>query len=121
MRPPLKNYLLHDFLCQCGCGELPTDELIAVTDLIATDSGIVSPIHSAKRCVTRNVAIGGAKRSAHIDGLACDVRYSDALLAFLLPRLEHYKICLEDPEVTKRGLWLHWDLKSRNGYRVFKI
>lgn len=112
---------LHDFLCRCGCGELPTDELILVTNRIAADSGIKFQVVSGKRCEAHNVAVKGAKHSQHVLGRACDVTYSDALLTFLLPRLETYKICLEDPLVTKKGLWIHWDLKSRNGYRVFKL
>lgn len=111
---------LNSFLCQCGCGELPTRELIALVNKIAADTGFPLTVVSGKRCEARNKAVGGAKNSQHVLGRACDLRFSQPLLDHLLANLQRYEICLEDPEVTKKGQWIHLDMLKRGTWRVFR-
>lgn len=69
-----------------------------------------------------NKAIGGAKLSAHQEGLACDFYVkgitSDAVREILLDFLSRLDIRMEDLEGAN---WVHIDLKSpsKNGKRFF--
>lgn len=94
--------------CRC-CGLQPKQELLDLLNRIRSDYGKPIVVSSAKRCPKRNKQIGGAKNSAHIEGIACDFVRTEALLQFLLPRLKEYGLRMENPEKTPT--WIHVDLR----------
>lgn len=107
-----------ELACKCGCGLMPKIVTISLLNHIRHDYGHPINITSGARCEAYNASIGGAKFSEHVKGNAIDMARTPSLLGFLKLNLEHYKICLEDPEATPT--WLHWDTRERNGWRVFK-
>ena len=113
------NYFSNKELsCRCGCGMMPKIVTISLLNRIRQDYGKPIGITSGARCPTYNAKIGGAKASEHTKGNAIDLARTPELLEFLSGKLEHYKVCMEDPAVTTG--WIHIDTRERNGWRVFK-
>ena len=104
--------------CRCGCGLQPKIVTVNILNKIREDYGKPINITSGARCSTYNQKIGGAKASEHTKGNAIDLARTQELLDFLSDKLEHYKICMEDPDSTPS--WLHVDLRNRDGWKVFK-
>lgn len=113
----LNHFKLSEFSCKCGCNHLPKDKIMLIMDQVREDYGHSIIISSGKRCAAHNKKIGGAPKSRHVVGDACDLVRTPELLAFLLPRLEHYGLCMEDPDKTPG--WIHVDCLKRGSYRVF--
>ncbi len=72
-----------------------------------------------------NKAIGGAKASAHIKGLAIDFTVSglsvDEVMKLLTPKLAEFELSAEDNGSKAGRNWIHLDTLKRTGqYRVFK-
>ena len=113
-----------EMACRCGCGELPQDALRELADFVRYDWGKPLFVASGKRCQAHNVKIGGAKKSAHVAGLAIDLRPFDmdelgAFQQFCLTKLEDWKCRMEHPDHTPQ--WTHLDLYPVGpGGRVFK-
>ena len=72
---------------------------------------------SVFRCAAHNAKIGGAKNSAHVQGIAADLKRTPELLAFIKANLDKFNIWLEDPDSTPT--WIHIDLRPRPN-RIFK-
>ncbi len=115
--PTLRHFKVSEFACN-HCGELPQDKLMLLVDQIRHDFGKPIVVTSGKRCLIHNKAIGGAKSSRHVVGDACDLSYTPELLAFILGRMGHYGICVEDHGATPT--WIHVDMLQRGSWRVFK-
>jgi len=117
---PLVYFKESEFRCKCGCGGTPKPELMLTIDQIRKDFGHPIVVRSAQRCPARNKLVGGAPKSAHVEGLACDMVRTPELLAFLEANLEKYHIRLEHPDYTPS--WIHVDLRPvKSGRsRIFK-
>lgn len=79
-------------------------------------------VHSMYRPQAYNDLIGGAKGSAHIEGLACDFHISEMICdearGLILPHLEEWGMRMED--LPGAG-WCHLDLREPGpGGRFFK-
>lgn len=107
-----------ELACRCGCGYMPKLVTVALLNQIREDYGKPINVVSGARCKPYNVRIGGATASEHTKGNAVDLARTQELLDFLLKRMDHYKICIEDPDKTVS--WIHLDTRERNGWRVFK-
>ena len=70
--------------CRCGCG-FGTQEgdlkpaIIRKFEQLRKAVGLPLHINSGCRCAKYNRAIGGSKHSAHIEGLALDIRCPDKM------------------------------------------
>jgi hypothetical protein len=104
------------------------DLLSRVNHLFATHK-IITRCTSGYRPAPINEAIGGAKKSAHIDCLAIDVSDPKGKIGEFLVNnkklLEEYDLYLENPEHTSKLLkdgsrsgWVHLDRKKRKN-RIF--
>ncbi len=62
-----------ELACRCGCGMLPTQELLDALEAIRLIYGRPIHIASGARCEAHNQAVGGAAKSAHITGQAVDL------------------------------------------------
>lgn len=119
-----KYFSDNEMACKCGCGELPQDAIRELADFVRHDWGKPLFVASGKRCQAHNAKIGGAKKSAHVAGLAVDLRPFDmdemkAFQQFCLTKLEEWKCRMEDPNYTTQ--WAHLDLYPVGpAGRVFK-
>lgn len=104
--------------CRCGCGWDITATFRKKLHEIREAYGSPISINSGARCKARNKLIGGAKRSAHVDGEAADLTYSADLLEFIQTNLERFGIWMEHPAITKESR-IHIDIRMRIGGRIF--
>lgn len=108
-----------ELACRCvRCGMNVKPELRKVLEQIREDYGKPIYVTSGARCPEYNRKVGGARKSAHMEGIAVDVLRTPELLEWIMPRLDHYGIWMENPEQT--ASWLHWDLRYRPVGRVFR-
>ena len=69
-----RNFSRHEFACKCGCGEAEVSPfLIEQLQKLRDYTGEPVRITSGRRCETHNAAVGGAKNSQHLLGLAADI------------------------------------------------
>lgn len=102
------------------------DKLLIALNKFREAYGKAMIVTSGFRPPSLNKAIGGAKKSAHSTGMACDFRDHDGALAkFALEmdkqgKLKEWGLWLEDPAATKG--WLHLDIRDRGDRKsnVFK-
>ena len=70
-----KYFKLSEFDCKCGCGRNTIDaELVRKLDRIREKAGIPIVISSGCRCEKNNKEAGGKEDSAHLSGLAADMK-----------------------------------------------
>lgn len=73
----MKYFKEEEFLCKCGCGRGTFKDMhpmfLEMLDKARERAGIPFKITSGFRCLTYNVSIGGAKKSAHTKGYAVDI------------------------------------------------
>lgn len=63
-----------EFACKC-CDQHGIDpQMVEMLDELRERCGFPIVISSGYRCAKHNQAIGGAKRSAHVEGYAVDIR-----------------------------------------------
>lgn len=63
-----------EFACKCGCGFAAADaELLNTLEMIREKLGSPVIITSGCRCEAHNKAVGGAAKSQHVRGMACDI------------------------------------------------
>lgn len=105
--------------CKCGCGYLPKIEFIEKVYAMRIIAGIPFRFSSFARCKNYNKVIGGAPDSAHLQGLACDIKYKNS---FQLRKIvesaikvvfEFIEICdhhvhIDDKERTPEGKRMIW-------------
>lgn len=93
------------------------DKLLEHLNKFREAYGKAMTVSSGWRPASINAAIGGAKKSNHTVGLACDFADKDGNLAkFALEmdkigKLKEWGLWLENPEKTKN--WIHLDIKDR--------
>ena len=110
--------------CKCGCGLDIAPETRAVANKVRVAWGSPVVVTSGARCEAHNRAIGGAKRSAHLEGLALDLRPAkgsiEAFQEFCVRHAEEWGVRVEDPGSTP--MWTHIDLRPvpKGASRVFK-
>ena len=76
------NFDLKEFACRC-CGLLPavTDDFKKFVNMlqdVRNLSGMSLVISSGIRCKKHNAEVGGASNSAHLRGLAADIRCNNS-------------------------------------------
>jgi uncharacterized protein YcbK (DUF882 family) len=75
-----KFFKREEFACQCACGSNRIKEaLIAKLDEARAIAGVPFKINSGFRCQLHNKAVGGAKTSRHLEGIAVDIHCSESI------------------------------------------
>lgn len=93
------------------------DKLLIPLNKFREAYGIPMKVSSGWRPASINTKIGGASRSNHVIGLACDFFDPDGKLAEFAKKmdsegkLKEWGLWLENPEKTKN--WIHLDIKDR--------
>ena len=67
------NFVLSEFQCRCCKAVKLHQRVLAILQLIREHYGRPLQVTSAYRCPKHNAAIGGAKDSDHLKGMAVDV------------------------------------------------
>jgi uncharacterized protein YcbK (DUF882 family) len=83
-----KNFKAREFICPC-CKEEGIEYDLVLKLQVARDSlppGTAIIINSAYRCGKHNKAVGGVENSAHVKGLAADIRCNNSNYRFFLTR-----------------------------------
>ena len=70
-----QNFKRSEFECACGCGFATVDiELVGLLERVRSHfKGKPITINSACRCEDHNNAVGGHKKSKHMQGIAADI------------------------------------------------
>jgi len=126
---PGKYFSDEELACKCGCGLLPKQRTIDIADKLRVLWGAGLRVTSGARCQNYNNylrlhGIPAAQYSAHIEGLALDLRPLNGkvreLQELAIQNAERLGIRVEDPKATPQ--WLHFDLRpvAPGKNRVFK-
>lgn len=86
-------------------------------DRIREDFGGPISVTNIARCSVHNRAVGGARNSAHVEGIAADLVYTPELFDFIMKNLDRYNIWMENQKSTPG--WIHIDTRYRPVGRVF--
>ena len=74
----IQHFKESEFECKCGCGLNIIDEsLVLQLDIARSMSRVPFVINSACRCIAHNKAVGGLADSAHLKGLAVDIKVAN--------------------------------------------
>lgn len=68
-----KYFTEKELSCRCGCGLLPTQELVDALDVLRETTGEPMIIGRCMTCKEHNAKIGGAINSRHLQGDAVDI------------------------------------------------
>jgi exo-beta-1,3-glucanase (GH17 family) len=112
-----KYFSAKELQCKCGCGLYPQQAFVDKLDAIREAYGQPIEVTNVSRCSVHNRAIGGAPKSAHVEGIAADLVRTEALLAFILANADNFNYWIEQPEKTPS--WIHIDSRYRPVGRVF--
>lgn len=101
MANPTKNFAPSEFVCpHCGQGvDVIKQELLDALQRLRELWGKPMQVTSGYRCEAHNKAIGGALKSAHVEGKAADIADPDGALK---------RFCTEDV-LRKVGIWREAD------------
>ena len=69
----MNHFRDEEFMCPCGCQGLPVRFFMETVDEVRRLAQIPFRINSGFRCKDHNKAVGGKDRSAHVQGVACDI------------------------------------------------
>ena len=70
-----KYFNKSEMTCKCGCGQVDMDKkFMSKLDLARGFSGVPYIVNSGYRCSAYNASVGGKSDSAHIYGLAADIK-----------------------------------------------
>lgn len=118
MSSPTKNYFSPtETSCRCGCGLDVKPDMRKKLNEIREGYGKSISLTCGARCPTHNAAVKGAPKSAHVEGLAADMKRTPELLDYILKNLDTLNIWIEDPAVTTT--WIHVQIRPALN-RVFK-
>lgn len=115
--------------CKCGCGMVPGDEILAAADAIREGWGSPVDCSSGARCANYNMylrmhGVPAALKSAHIDGIAMDLKPVNGKITefhnYVRSRLVELNLRMESP-IDAPG-WAHIDKRpvAPGKSRVFR-
>lgn len=71
----MQYFRTSEFRCKCGCGTTVVEtELLDRLEIARGIAGIPFVVTSGYRCPAHNERVGGKSNSAHVKGLAADIR-----------------------------------------------
>ncbi len=122
-----KYFTKSEVECRCGeCGKTPSPEMLQVADTIREAWGSPLICTSGARCnayttYLRMMGVAAARKSAHIEGLAMDLRPIYGKLEdfqnFVIQNAETFGVWVEEPTATPS--WCHIQIRPVGKKRVF--
>lgn len=106
-----KHFKVKEFACRDGSQVVFIDEyLVSILDILRNQIGKPVHVNSGYRTPTRNKAVGGAKYSYHMRGMAADIRVNDMSAKEVANKLN--KIVPAECGIIVYNNWVHFDVRK---------
>lgn len=110
-----QHFKVREFACKDGSQVVFIDDyLVSILDILRNQVGKPVYINSGYRTPTRNKAVGGAKYSYHMRGMAADIRVNGMTAKEIANKLN--KIIPSECGIIVYASWVHVDTRP-NEYR----
>lgn len=107
-----QHFKVREFACKDGSQVVFIDShLIAILDILRNQVGKPVIINSGYRTPTRNKAVGGAKYSYHMRGMAADIRINGMTAKEIANKLD--KIIPNECGIIVYASWVHIDTRTK--------
>ena len=111
-----KHFKVKEFACKDGSQVVFIDSyLVSILDILRSQVGKPVYINSGYRTPTRNKAVGGAKYSYHMRGMAADIRVDGMTAKEIANKLN--KIIPNECGIIVYNTWVHFDVRTGKKYR----
>ena len=111
-----QHFKVKEFACKDGSQVVFIDShLVSILDILRNQVGKPVYINSGYRTPTRNKAVGGAKYSYHMRGMAADIRVDGMSPKELANKL--IKIVPDECGIIVYKNWVHFDVRTDKKYR----
>ena len=106
-----QHFKVKEFACKDGSQVVFIDEyLVSILDILRNQIGKPVHINSGYRTPTRNKAVGGAKYSYHMRGMAADIRVNGMNAKELANKLN--EIVPDECGIIVYNSWVHFDVRK---------
>lgn len=107
-----KHFKVKEFACKDGSQVVFIDDyLVSILDILRNQIGKPVIINSGYRTPTRNKAVGGAKYSYHMRGMAADIRVNEMSAKEIANKLN--KIIPDECGIIVYDTWVHIDTRTK--------
>ena len=107
-----QHFKVREFACKDGSQVVFIDSyLVAILDILRNQVGKPVIINSGYRTPTRNKAVGGAKYSYHMRGMAADIRVEGMTAKEIANKLN--KITPNECGIIVYNTWVHIDTRTK--------
>lgn len=111
-----QHFKVKEFACQDGSQVVFIDSyLVSILDILRNRVGKPVIINSGYRTPTRNKAVGGAKYSYHMRGMAADIRINGMSAKEIANKLN--EIVPDGCGIIVYSNWVHFDVRTGKKYR----
>ena len=108
-----QHFKVKEFACKDGSQGVFIDSyLVSILDILRNQVGKPVIINSGYRTPTRNKAVGGAKYSYHMRGMAADIRINNMTAKEIANKLN--KIIPNECGIIVYNGWVHIDTRTQN-------
>lgn len=106
-----QHFKVKEFACQDGSQVVFIDSyLVSILDILRNEVGKPVIINSGYRTPTRNKAVGGAKYSYHMRGMAADIRINGMSAKEIANKLN--AIVPNECGIIVYKSWVHFDVRK---------
>lgn len=106
-----QHFKVREFACQDGSQVVFIDDyLVSILDILRNQIGKPVHINSGYRTPARNKAVGGAKYSYHMRGMAADIRVNGMSAKEIADKLN--KIIPNECGIIVYKSWVHLDVRT---------
>lgn len=107
-----QHFKVKEFACKDGSQVVFIDDhLVSILDILRNQVGKPVHINSGYRTPTRNKAVGGAKYSYHMRGMAADIRVNGISAKEIANKLN--KIIPDECGIIVYSTWVHIDTREK--------
>lgn len=107
-----QHFKVREFACKDGSQVVFIDSyLVSILDILRNQVGKPVIINSGYRTPTRNKAVGGAKYSYHMRGMAADIRINDMTAKEIANKLN--TIIPNECGIIVYENWVHIDTRTK--------